>query len=910
MIKLTFGAAAAVLMVVSAALAAPAPKTAPVPPRAVIVPPADQLDPVALQWAVRSCVAQGVAFLTNRAATDANGWVVPPIRTHRLIGYTNQVLRYSERSTPLYEYESYTVYERRPGADSQSARTLQPVTRRRVKRVIDPDGGPKQMFRDVNGPIVREVQVPVYDKTGPDLWPHGAIGQNALALYALLKSGVSPQEPVLSILAEGLIRLVKDYGVPDATWDLAWLTAGLSRWPDETAREAANACASKLLDGQILDGAARGLWGPACINIPLLAAAYQHEQDLAARQAKTALAAKEKPDSRTRALAASDAANDLLFFQRNMKRIAMLALAFDQIDAPYIDVGEEEFQKIRVTGLPRYIFNQTSADLESTTLTLLALREAADAKCLPRETWRPKMEGATGVPRAEQADAILARTANALKNLQLRTGDWHACILHQPVTAFNKMAKMMPGLPVDPKSFSPLPSPQTPLTTLQGYAALVEIGRIVGFEKALGRFRANFAAGLGAARRQVGALPDRAARDVVGGRVDPCEAYCFGAVACDAPGTRRREMKGEWARMAFELVSSQHTNGAWNIRGGVNIMPTSMQACIESLPKLDRGDRQKIMNRGVAHVRFNWGHPHYSYSGVYAGDRPALATCHALLFLLSGGHPPFLTSTLATEPRPTRIPDIVLDELAEQTGVDWHHTTVDLAADDLLLGIASPALFLNGSAEGLDDAALRIRLSNYVLGGGVVVALGDAASPSGQAFLNALAPVIAAGCSGQAGMRDVAAEQAVLGDLAGRLGRPLMGMTRPNGSLAALMLLLADRPLPATGAFSAAEAARVISTALRRNLDESLLSPAFAHQLGDMGDASALRTAALELLRAPARKPEEPPPASAPPAAETAAPVKPAAAPRAGTPDDEARPARPAPQPPEPPRPPAADEVW
>ena len=922
MMKLTLRVVALVLLAAPSFAAPASSKASPPPRRAADVPPAAQLDPVALQWAVRASVAQGVAFLTNRAATDDNGWVVPPIRTHRLIGHTNLVLRYSERTTPLYEYETYTVYERRPGADSQSARTLQPVTRRRVKRVIDPDGGPKHLYRDNSGPIVRETRVPVYDKTGPDRWAHGAIGQNAMALHALLAAGVSPREPVLSILADGLIRLVEDYGVPDATWDLAWLTAALSRWPGETAREAATACASKLLDGQILEGEARGLWGPACINIPLLAAAYQYEQVLAARQVKAAQAAKEKPDNRTRVMAASEAASDMLYFQRNMKRIAMLAMAFDQVDAPFYDIGEDEFLKIRVAGLPHYIFNQTSADLESTTLALFALREASEAKRLPRETWRPKMEGASGVPRPEQADAILARTANALKNLQLRTGDWHACNLHQPVTAFNAMAKMMPGLPVDPKTFVPLPSPQTPLATLQGYAALVEIGRIVGFEKALGRFRANFGAGLGAARRQLAALPDRTTKDVVGGRADPAEAYFFASVACDVPGTLKRELNGEWARMAFELVSTQHTNGAWQVRGGVRIIPTSMQARMDVLPKRDPADRKKIMNRGTAHVRYNWGHGHYGEA--FLGNLPVLATCHAMLFLTTGAHPPFLTATLASDPLPTAVPDIALGELAGQTGVRWRHVALDLSSDDPLLGIAAPALFLTGTAEGLGEASTRIRLSNYVMGGGVVIALGDAATPAGQAFLDALAPVIAVGCGGTAQVRDVAGEQAVLGDLAGRLGRPLPGMTRGNGGLAALLLLLADRPMPEVGAFSAPEAARVVSTALQRNLDDTLSTLAFAHQLGDLGDPATLLATALQLLRNPSLQ-QEASPASSPPASPAAAPAAPAPAVAPGA---SAKPAADAPRPPDKtvapaapdqpvpplaapvPKPPAADEVW
>lgn len=179
----------------------------------------------------------------------------------------------------------------------------------------------------------------------------------------------------------------------------------------------------------------RGLWGPVCINVPLLAAAYQYEQELATKQTRAALTAKERPDNLARAATAEDAASDLLHFQRQMRRIAMLALAFDDIDDYAIKIGEDESAEIMITGLPHYIFNQTTADLESTTVTLLALRAAAATGRMPRETWRPRMEGITGVPRPEQTEAILARTANAIKNLQQRSGDWTASNLHQPVTA-------------------------------------------------------------------------------------------------------------------------------------------------------------------------------------------------------------------------------------------------------------------------------------------------------------------------------------------------------------------------------------------------------------------------------------------------------------------------------------------
>lgn len=70
--------------------------------------------------------------------------------------------------------------------------------------------------------------------------------------------------------------------MPDTTWDLAWLTAAFATMPTNRFGTATEMLASKLMDGQILDGTARGLWGPTCINTPLLADMATKLQRLAA----------------------------------------------------------------------------------------------------------------------------------------------------------------------------------------------------------------------------------------------------------------------------------------------------------------------------------------------------------------------------------------------------------------------------------------------------------------------------------------------------------------------------------------------------------------------------------------------------------------------------------------------------
>ena len=142
--------------------------------------------------------------------------------------------------------------------------------------------------------------------------------------------------------------------------------------------------------------------------------------------------------------------------------------------------------------------------MESTWVALFALSECAAAKRLPKESLRPEIPpaysaftkigekakpqgeakstlNATTVP-PENAIAVLARAANALATLLGDGSAWHECNIHQPVHDFDTFDKYL-SVPVVEDSFMPLPSPITPLSAVQGVAALDSIGRVVGIDK-------------------------------------------------------------------------------------------------------------------------------------------------------------------------------------------------------------------------------------------------------------------------------------------------------------------------------------------------------------------------------------------------------------------------------------------
>lgn len=851
------------------------------------------VDEVALHWAARAAIARGVDFLKQQSAKDEAGWVTPPYRHAKVVGTTNIVFRYSEKKVPLYEYETYTVYERRPGETSQSAKTLQAVQRQRIKGIKDPEGR-TILVHDRNGPIERTESRPVYEKGGVEQWFYGCLGQNAMALFALLRCGVPEEDEAVQRLRQNLLDFVQMYGLPDSTWDLAWMTAAFARLPDSDADKATRDAASKLLDGQHLDGDARGLWGPVCIHVPLLASAYLREQELAQQLQKAQLALKEKPDARSREKDFFKAENDLHGFQKDMRRISMLAMAFDNIDAPSVRLSDDISPPLLVPGAAHYVFNQTSADLECTALALLALREVARSNRMPAETWRPAMEGSRAMPPAEKSEAVLARAVHALTRLQSpKGGGWTECNLHQPVTSFDKLGRMIPGVPADPRTFKPLPSPETPLSCALGYNALLTAAETVGFQKVLARFRAPLTLGRA---RAVDAVASLTNSPPVSKRSPPppsmYQLRCHSAGLALAPGSRYQEQRSVWLRMALDLLSRQQTNGAWRVAGAELALPSSLRARLETLERREEKDRTKIMNRSAAHVRANWHSEHRTW--LRATDQPAAATCYALLALNENVRPPAVVARWGEGIVPTPLAEATLQSLPTGLATGWSYVVrpFPLTLEHLE---TAPLLFLEGLGTFAPDPASAAALGSFLQKGGLVIAHSSATS-EGNAFLNSVSSVVGPALDA-APPEDITANDTLLGDFAGKLGRPLRGLRRKDGSLAVVLIPLSEAGSVVDGVFAPAQAARLSARIVERALDAAFLASDYPHNLSDLGAPDAVFTDAMNYLRGMARRDtgavtavlEDAAPASAPAGAPDAAPApaeEAPAAPRAPAADE------------------------
>lgn len=476
-----------------------------------------QVSEADLDYATRMALAQGVMMLKKIAEADPQGWIIPPIQKVTLTGYKDVQLKYRliERDIPIYEYTDLVVFT--PGTSPGD-----PPVRRIVQQPTKQIGTRKETHirYDPNGPLERTYKQPIYEHVGDTSWSYSLIGDSAMALTALRAAGVPENDPVVYHMVENLLLYLDTYGPPDQTWNLAWLAVAMAQTDDSIAEDWTEKLASRLLDGQITDGAARGLWGPMCFHprlISVLISDYlASEAEVTRMQAKQ----KERPTKANQVLLsqAEGARNRLKKYADSWTH---LGLKFATVEFPLIweDMMTE---KVQFAGATDFFYNQRSADMESTWVALHALSVCAEMKRLPKASMRPLMPAAydathkigANVPTAkpgttvgsqlnettvppEASMAVLARAANALAVLLPEGKGWSECNFHQPVTDFDAFSRFL-AVPADASSFPPLESPVTATSASMGIAALDSIGRAVGMDK-MAKFENKF--NFGAIRR-------------------------------------------------------------------------------------------------------------------------------------------------------------------------------------------------------------------------------------------------------------------------------------------------------------------------------------------------------------------------------------------------------------------------
>ena len=729
-------------------LAATAVVCAAVPPlttNAPAVPPAARIDAAALEQASRAALACAADFLTARAATNYMGMVVEPMRQRSVRKAYKQTFRKETYDHPIYEdvwdYEEVMVASQGSSAEHrQLVKTRRPIPGTLKRKLIRTEKR-ERLVLDPNGSIVREYPAEDY----PEVWQRAFIGQNALALYALLKCGVAEDDPAVKRLAETLNDILDRIGLPDLTWDVAWLTCAFSQLRDELYKKNRSALIVKLLEGQITDGPARGLWGPICINTTLLSTMLAYEQELSRELAKRRELLQRNPGSKVLAAKENEASVSLGKFIAGYRSVAQQALRFEEVTKGWNVPADMNYDPLVIHGLPYYFYNQALADVECTSLALFAVREASRRGALPEELIRPATASGPILP-PEKTSAVLARAATALASLQAKDGSWDEGSVHQPLDRMQPLGFRQ----LKKEEVLKLPVARTFASTAQACTALLEAGGAAGMERFLPRFRTQAAAGQTALRQMADAYLDGggAAQELPVGRYLAPYDFIFSLRnverALHGPVEDRGDLR---QRLAFRVLKLQNANGSW----GRGFVPSQSPALFwyedetvckpayarefAAVPKEKRQPYNTDWYWRRAYLR-----PERHGAAL---DADVVGTAYAMLFLESGLRGPAAGYLKPAEmtPMPQLLKDAI-QQLGQRDGAAVATVGMTPRADPAGLG-AYPLLFADTRAP-LSDAAVKATLRAFLSGQGMlVVEVADAAG--GQAAETELAALLPGG---------------------------------------------------------------------------------------------------------------------------------------------------------------------
>ena len=693
---------------------------------ASVVPQASEMDTLLLIEAVRGALATSVDYLLKKCETNYMTFAIPPVTQKRVIGYEEQIpyeVKYREEKVqiPVWKdiYEEYETFSA-GGGSSTSARDLQKV---KAKRLIGREKiGTKEETRliaDPNGPISQthhRYGKPIFGD-GQDIFQAGVIGANALVYVALRKCGVPEDNPVMDNMFREFERLINDHAIPDYTWDVAWLAAAFCNNKQERYKDLRDWLVSKLIDSQIKEGPGRGFWGPISIDTTLLPAMLAYEQKLNEERKQAQQQLKEKTDDRKRKERAEQAENELERFVLSYRYITQQGVRFNDCTSRYNASAREGIPPISVTGLPYYYFNQTLADMESTYVALFAIREAHENGFLPEETKRVMTTANRPVAPSEKSSATLARMAAALTGRQNSNGQWDECNTHQPITSFKALG--LPDLLAGDQLT--LESPVTHLSTVQGFASLLNAGRAVGLEKLFSRYGPQ---ALKAMQAQHDAVRSFLAGQTAGRAFEPYD-FCLAVTGLHRHlGGNEETNRDLWIRMAYKLVSIQNPDGSWSKEreNSTVFSPSLLQFRLKNAEKAHNAQQAKLEpDKRKEFDPKNWLH-HHSWHHYEYMPASRIKTAMAMMFLADGVRMP--AAGYVPKPGATRTPPPVmakvLDLFRSRDKVDTTHmviTTNSTAAS--LTGV--PVVFVTQDTD-FGNPAITKALRGYCDNGGTIVA--------------------------------------------------------------------------------------------------------------------------------------------------------------------------------------------
>ena len=813
-------------------------------------------------------VTLAVQGLRARAEADPDFFFVPPERHRRVVGHKEVSVRYSRKTfeQPIYkyEYETYKVVVNRKGNSEQAAGKLETVTRRRL--VSKKKVGTKEVtrtVRDKEGDIVKTERRPIYGPGGADEHFPGFFGQNAMALYLCVKAGVPLDDDLMDATSHNVAYLAMGYGLPDRTWDLAWLTAAMVNMPkdDPVFREASERLVNKLLLGQIGEGDGEGLWGPVSVNPTVLRALVETEREFYEDEMRPwEQKLKENPDRDYYKEKLEEAKEIFKEYRDQYPWVTQLGFKFSKVKARRTGVsphgeyvyslqtgtGMDDGRGARIQGLPHYIYEEQLADLESTSVALFALREAADHGYLPAKTWVPvSPEGEPLVPARGTKD-IIRSAFNAVAARVNDNGTAGEGNLWVKIADFEGMAGV--DRPYAEDRIDGLDSGVDFTTTARACTALMDAAAMLGDAKGL-----NLEA-LNASRRTLSAMIEGFLKDdlrgmKVGGHTTPYEFVFLVSRAVDCPVPLSPEQRNLWAWVSEYLLENRElqmprkesegkdkkgdeeeqaegTEDEVAEPQGIVWLEGRERTLVSSVREFVPEDlRQKMLEQGEDEleekIKKKYEHRKRYWRAHLARllDNKVVATCYAGNCLLSGMRPP-IAAVWAWNGRSPRTGTIepVVKRLAKENGTDLAHLVVNAAfPPNAATGV--PLLLISGSGEFevAEEGSLE-RLLAYLEAGGRLVVEAPA-NEQGIGFLKAAQQVVADGLPEAKVLR--------LPPMADGLPK-VVAIRDADGLRAAFTTIATSADDERENVFSPGDAMRFVYLLLQKSLPDDYFDPQYA----------------------------------------------------------------------------------
>lgn len=365
-----------------------------------------------LQPAVRQAVANGAAVLIARMTAQDNesGLAFPPIQRLRRDGHKEVKAKRITVERPVYEYVDVEMIVpviesgKETGRFEKQTRKVSTGKKIGAKMVDflkpDPDGS-------------ETMKVPIYAKDGPAMWRAYLPGLNGMALYVLAKAGLGEHPATVKHAAALAQHAHADIGLPDLTFDLAWMAAGFAALgPDSPHEQLTRRLLSKLVDGQIREkGDLEGLWGPVCVNFTHFGKLMTVGQ-MILYELNTVIPKKLEtapPEAQEKIIAAGRQMKEFatIYEQtwREVFRAGQLMMKIRGLDA--------RGQTLVLPGLPFNAYQWVVSDVESTEAAAFAIAVGKKAGLLPKETVRGAIKGKKVVPPVK-TDAVLKTAAKRI----------------------------------------------------------------------------------------------------------------------------------------------------------------------------------------------------------------------------------------------------------------------------------------------------------------------------------------------------------------------------------------------------------------------------------------------------------------------------------------------------------------